>query len=905
MLPAGDQSEIGEKGINLSGGQRSRVALARACYADADVYLLDDPLSAVDAHVGRHLFDSCLCELLAGKTRILVTHQLHYLAAADLVAVVKHGSISDIGSYDELVARGVDFHEFQLGDAASERSGVEAVSQEEEVLLESRRSSHSEASSSAQPTAVDEPQTGLLALEAALEHVVEVGIDAGMDILDAGVGAGESAIASLLSTNPDPDHVTHAHAGERPIEGADEDNSPSPSIDSDKENNLEMVNLLHPNTPSKASSPHVFNKQTNVDGIVDNLQQEDQEGEEEKELLSDTQKPVKEINKEAGVLVKAEERAKGRVDRRLYRTYLSAWGPFFAIPLLMVVLATSERGLQVGQNWWLSIWSNETTRLEKEGLHIHSGKYMTLYFTLGLVSLFVQGGRALLLVLGSFNASRRLHANLLAKVMRLPMAFFDSQPTGRLLNRFTKDTESVDTSVSYSVQSFMTCSISVFGAILVVTAVTPTIIVAVAALSIVYYRVQVYYIATSRELKRLDSLALSPIFGNFNESLQGLLTLRAFRKQDQFTQRNQALLDKSNRCWWPIQVVNRWLSVRLEMLGICIVFGAALFVSVLLPRNAGLAGLALTSALNLTGLMNWMVRQSTELEVNMNAVERVIEYTKLTPEKPPVIANHRPPKGWPSEGVIEAENLVVRYREDLDPVLKHISFQTQPHEKIGVVGRTGGGKSTLMTSLYRIVEPCGGRIIIDGIDVSQLGLTDLRSRLALVPQDPVIFSGTVRANLDPFDAVGGDSYIWQALEQAGMADTIRHMEGGLDAQISEGGGNMSTGQRQLLCMARALLRRTKILVLDEATSNVDSGTDQLIQTTIRSAFKDCTVLTIAHRLHTIIDSDRIMVLDAGQLVEFDSPATLLKNPNSVFSKLVAEASRDTKESAHATLDSSA
>jgi len=188
----------------------------------------------------------------------------------------------------------------------------------------------------------------------------------------------------------------------------------------------------------------------------------------------------------------------------------------------------------------------------------------------------------------------------------------------------------------------------------------------------------------------------------------------------------------------------------------------------------------------------------------------------------------------------------------------------------------GGGKSTLMTSLYRIVEPCGGRIIIDGIDVSQLGLTDLRSRLALVPQDPVIFSGTVRANLDPFDAVGGDSYIWQALEQAGMADTIRHMEGGLDAQISEGGGNMSTGQRQLLCMARALLRRTKILVLDEATSNVDSGTDQLIQTTIRSAFKDCTVLTIAHRLHTIIDSDRIMVLDAGRLVEFDSPATLLK-----------------------------
>ncbi|KAL3155586.1 hypothetical protein ABBQ38_010843 [Trebouxia sp. C0009 RCD-2024] len=851
-----------------------------------------------------------MCDLLAGKTRILVTHQLHYLAAADLVAVVKGGSISDIGSYDELVSRGVDFHEFQLGDTASERSVIQGPhDQQEEVLLESRRSSHSEASSSSSPLpagaaehvhpgqAAGGGNMGLLAMEATLEHAVEAGIDASMAALDAGVGVGERAIESLLSTNPDPDHVTHAHAGEAPLPGAAADHSPAPSIDSDKENNVEMVNLLpHPNTPGGAADTPLGLKQQPDDTFVEIVDEKDQQAAQQSPKGAPSSKGGG--SKDAGVLVRAEERAVGRVDRRLYRTYLAAWGPFFAIPIFMVTMALTERGLQVGQNWWLSVWSNETTRLEKQGLHLNSGSYMALYFALGLVSLGVQGGRALLLVLGSFNASRRLHANLLAKVMRLPMAFFDSQPTGRLLNRFTKDTESVDTSVSYSVQSFMTCSISVFGAILVVTAVTPTIIVAIALLSIVYYRVQVYYIATSRELKRLDSLALSPIFGNFNESLQGLLTLRAFRKQHQFTSRNHALLDKSNRCWWPIQVVNRWLSVRLEMLGICIVFGAALFVGVLMPRNAGLAGLALTSALNLTGLMNWMVRQSTELEVNMNAVERVIEYTKLTPEKPPIIANHRPPPGWPSQGVVEAQDLVVRYREDLDPVLRNISFKTRPHEKIGVVGRTGGGKSTLMTSLYRIVEPCGGRIIIDDIDVSQLGLTDLRSRLALVPQDPVIFSGTVRANLDPFDAVGGDAYIWQALEQAGMADTIRQMAGGLDAVISEGGGNLSTGQRQLLCMARALLRRTKILVLDEATSNVDSSTDQLIQSTIRTAFKDCTVLTIAHRLNTIIDSDRIMVLDAGRLVEFDSPAALLKNPESVFSGLVAEASRDTKESAN-------
>lgn len=389
-----------------------------------------------------------------------------------------------------------------------------------------------------------------------------------------------------------------------------------------------------------------------------------------------------------------------------------------------------------------------------------------------------------------------------------------------------------------------------------------------------------------QQTKRLDSLAYSPIFGHFNESLTGLTTIRAFRKQADFDAKNIQLLDNSNRAYWTIQAVNRWLSIRIEMYGNIVVFGAALFVSVLTRKNAGLAGLALTSALTVTGFMNWTVRMVTELEVNMNAVERMLEYEAVETEAPAIIEAHRPPASWPQEGAITVQSLWVRYRPELDPVLRGVSFSIRGKEKVGVCGRTGCGKSTLMMTIYRIVEPTEGRIIIDGVDTGSIGLTDLRQRLALVPQDPVIFSGSIRSNLDPFGEAKDDFKIWRALERAGMHTAVRGMEGGLDAKIIEGGGNLSVGQRQLLCMARALLRNARILILDEATSNVDHANDNEIQKTIREAFVDCTVLTIAHRLNTIIDSDKIVLLDAGNLEEFDTPDNLLKNPEGAFYKLV-------------------
>lgn len=569
----------------------------------------------------------------------------------------------------------------------------------------------------------------------------------------------------------------------------------------------------------------------------------------------------------------------------MYLKYFLAWGPGLLIPGIILALALGERGLQSGQNWWLSIWSG----VMEQARDADSWFYMKVYFSLGLCSLGIQIVRSIVVVLGSLTAAKSLQQSLLSTVLRLPMSFFDSQPTGRLLNRFTRDIEAVDTTLQASVSSFLNCSVSVLWSLIVVVAVSPGIAAAFIPMAWLYQWIQKKYISTSRELKRLDALAMSPIFSHFSETVQGLPVLRAFRAQKRFSSKNKTLLSESNRCFWPAQCVNRWLSIRLEMLGTFIVFFAAIFVSGIMPTSAGLAGLSLTSALNLTGLMSWMVRQTTELEVNMNSVERLMEYDEEEKEAPEIIPGHRPLPEWPMRGGIQVEDLIVRYRHDLEPVLHGVSFEVQAGEKVGIVGRTGCGKSTLMMALYRIVEPWSGRVIIDSIDVSTIGLKDLRSRLSLVPQDPIVFSGTIRTNIDPFGVSRNDDQLWEVLKHSGLSLSVRRLEGGLDAPIAEGGGNLSSGQRQLLCMARALLRSSKILILDEATSSIDTVTDSVIQSTIATSFRDCTVLTIAHRLHTIMSSNRVLVLDSGRVLEYDCPERLLNNPEyGAFKSLVEE-----------------
>ncbi|PRW61038.1 multidrug resistance-associated 1 isoform X8 [Chlorella sorokiniana] len=863
MLPAGDETEIGEKGVNLSGGQKHRVALARACYAAADVYLLDDPLSAVDAHVGRHLFDRCICGLLGKTTRILVTHQLQHLPSADHVVVLRDGRLAEQGTYEELVRAGIDFHQFELLSESEEEGTEDEEQQGSDSGAGKARSFQGQKSF--------QGQTSLERVEEAVEEE-EAAAEAAACEGGAGAAIEAGAEAGLpLGTQLFGDGAVQAQAQQpaQPVQPA-EHAAPADAT--------ALVVVASPmgspgSTPRAPASPRAkgSGKFKPAPGPV----------------MAPTRKGMLDPLPSSKI-IKVEQRSEGQVSRRVYLSYFKSWSPYFLLPTAVLALAMVERGLQAAANYSLSSWTDDTESAESSGGDPRVSFYMTLYGTLAATSLVFQVAKAVTLVVGAVRAACLLQERLLACVVRLPMSFFDSQPTGRLLNRFTKDVESVDTTLLASVLSFLSCMSSVLWSLVVVVVVSPVMLAMLVPLSVCYYYLQTRYVRSSREIKRLDSLAMSPIFTHFSETLQGLVTLRAFRQQAPFQQRSTQLLDASNRAWWPAQCINRWLSVRLEMLGITVVFLTALLVGVALPRDAGLAGLAITSALNLTGLMNWMVRQTTELEVNMNSVERMIEYYDEQPEALPVVEGRRPLPGWPQQGAIEVQDLVVRYRADLDPVLKGISFGVRGREKVGVAGRTGCGKSTLFLALFRIVEPCGGHIVIDGLDICSIGLRDLRSRLALVPQDPVIFSGTVRSNLDPFGHAGSDEAVWEALAQAGLEGTVRAMPGGLEAKIAEGGGNLSVGQRQLLCMARALLRGSRILVLDEATSSVDTATDALIQTTISSAFADCTVLTIAHRLHTIMNSDRILVLHDGTVKEYDSPNALLAQPNSAFRGMVEE-----------------
>lgn len=768
QLPGGDQAEIGEKGINLSGGQKHRVALARAVYCEADIYLLDDPLSAVDTHVGRHLFDECINGELRGKTRVLVTHQLQYVEAADKIAVISNGSIGSFGTFKELRAQGVDFSQFK---------------HEEEV---------------------DEPSV--------------------------------NETSSLITP---------------------------------------------PITTSTISKDTIQNGAAN--GKLSILQKNEKESKlsEKTPLLGKTEKTKAAHSSGSSTLVKQEHRAVGKVRSSLYFAYFKAWGPWYWMPLLVILAFTVAQSAKLGNDTWLAVWT-EGVRTGGSSVYFYLGVYCITAISTALFAFL----RNILVAFSSLNASKSLHRQLIDHTLRLPMSFFDSQPSGRLVNRFTRDTEQVDLNLPDTILSFLGCLFQVVFALGIIIYVTPLFIFPLIPVLLIYQAVQRFYIAASRELKRIDSTSRSPIFAHFGESVQGLSTIRAFRRQDIFIAENFHRIDSSTRAYFASCTANRWLGMRLEMLGSLAVFMTGFFCVWAHLPNAGFAGLALTNALTITGYMNWMVRMSAELETQMNSVERVLEYSAIETEAPPVVESNRPPSDWPLRGAIDAFGLVVCYRADLGPVLRNLSFSILGGEKVGICGRTGCGKTTLMMTIYRIMELESGKLLIDGLDVSKIGLYDLRKGLSLVPQDPVVFSGSVRLNLDPFGEASTDDELWQALRQAGISGAIEGLPGQLDADVSEGGSNFSTGQRQLLCMARALLRKSHILFLDEATSNVDSVTDAIIQKTIREAFRNCTVLTIAHRLHTIIDSDRVMLLEKGELAEFDTPAVLLEDNYSKFTGFV-------------------
>ncbi|CAH1406919.1 unnamed protein product [Nezara viridula] len=772
MLPGGDQTEIGEKGINVSGGQKQRISLARAVYSDCDVYFLDDPLSAVDSHVGKHIFENVIgpSGLLWKKTRLLVTHSITFLPETDLIVVLKDGSISEVGTFRELLNRKGAFSEFLV-------SHLKEIDKEE--------------------------------LEELDDNIIEV-INTDLE-LHRQISHQKSTSSSITSL---------------------------PSL-------------------TKRSISQLSEKSTN--------------------------------EKSTGQKLIEEEKAEvGRIQWRVYADYFKAVGTLLCA--ICFALIAINQAIEVGSYVLLSKWSddkdsviNGTQNIEKRNM------YLELYGLLGLGETVTNFISSLIWYIGSVNASRLLHSLLLMNIMHSPMSFFDTTPLGRILNRFSKDIDVLDRDIPMMFRQCFTTIAPLVGTIFIISYSTPAFLIAVVPIGLLYFWIQKCYIATSQQLKRIESVTTSPVYSHFGESVSGSSIIRAYGAQKKFIEESELKLDVNQSSMYATIVAEKWLGIRLQLIGGLICFIASLLAIIGKDYlSPGIVGLSISYTLEITILLDMLVVIVAEVESDIVALERIKEYSNTSQEAAWSLITNNVTADWPEEGKVEFLDYTVRYREGLDLVLKGLNLSVKGGEKIGIVGRTGAGKSSVTLSLFRIIEAAGGKILIDGVDISTLGLHALRAHLTIIPQDPVLFSGTLRMNLDPFGNYN-DEQVWRALELSHLKAFVKELPAGLQHEVSEGGENLSVGQRQLICLARALLRKTKILILDEATAAVDLETDDFIQRTIRSEFADCTVLTIAHRLNTIMDSDRVLVLDQGNVLEFDSPKVLLKNKSSIFYSLAQDA----------------
>ncbi|RDB18199.1 ATP-dependent bile acid permease [Hypsizygus marmoreus] len=820
MLEDGDATEIGARGVSLSGGQKARVALARAVYARTKYVLLDDPLSAVDSHTSRFLYERLLRgPLLANRTVILVTHHVELvLPGAHYLVRMLDGRIDTQGTIKDLQAQGVLEHIKQ--DAAVE------VQKEEVVLAE--------------------------------------------DI---------------------------------------------PAVDN---------------------------------------------GEEKKVI--DAKMPRK--------LVKDEHRETGGVKWSIYKSYLKASSYYIWAFLAFLVVVNQILG--VSEKVWIMIWgeayenvesvsthyafrsfSARVPEIQVDGYHsshhnlnsfygIFSRKgrfginwpdaiqhplfYIGIYAAIGLINAVTSVSSTAAQYTGALRASRILFKQLLVTVVRATFRFHDTTPQGRMLNRFGKDIETIDSSLAGSLQAVNSSLATFFASIITVAFVFPWFLVPAIFIGLAYRELAIGYLNTGRDLRRMESNTRSPIFSDFGELLEGIVTVRAFSAERRFLDNLHKKIDTTTQMWYTFWMTNRWLLLNFDALGAFAVLLTMLFSITTLTDGAGLAGLCITSAMAFTTSVYWACRFWTALELDLNSVERIVEYLDLPQEPPAIIESNRVPAYWPSStgnnALIVVEDLVIKYAPDLPAVLQDVSFTLKAGERVGLLGRTGSGKSTLAMSILRFVDPTSGRILIDGIDISTIGIHDLRSRITFIPQDATLFSGTLRDNLDPFRE-HTDNECLDVLQRVHMIsnspsssrqqsasssraasrpasvhgiereDTAESISTSvtevdtkttvsLDTQVSAGGNNFSQGQKQLIAMARALLRRSSIIVLDEATSSIDFATDAKIQSTIREEFNDSLLLTVAHRLRTVIDYDRLIVLDKGKIAEFDTPWKLIQRENGIF-----------------------
>ncbi|KAJ1130883.1 hypothetical protein NDU88_009227 [Pleurodeles waltl] len=774
MLPGGDQTEIGEKGINLSGGQKQRVSLARAVFSDSDIYLLDDPLSAVDAHVAKHIFDKVIGPegVLKDKTRVLVTHGISFLPQVDHILVIVDGKISEMGSYQELMKQNGAFAEFLRNYAPDDD-----ITEEELTMLEE--------------------EEVLLAEETLSNHI---------DLADN-----------------------------------------EPIVNEARKQFIRQLSIIS----ADGENPHVMSTRRRVC-----------------EKRPSESQVVKKMQNEK--LIQAETAETGRVKMIVFWQYIKAVG--LLVSGFICLLYCCQNAAAIGANVWLSDWTNEPII---NGTQQNTSKRVGVYAALGILQGILVMISSFTLGMAGIGAARKLHETLLHNKLRTPQAFYDTTPIGRIINRFSKDIYVIDEVIPPTILMFLGTFFTSVSTMIVIISSTPLFAIVIVPLAFAYIFVQRFYVATSRQLKRLESVSRSPIYSHFSESITGASIIRAYGRQQSFIHLSDKKVDENQKCYYPGLVSNRWLGVRVEFLGNCVVLFAALFAVIgRSSLNAGLVGLSVSYALQVTMSLNWMVRMTSDLETNIVAVERVKEYSETETEASWTIEEKRPPPEWPNTGEVEFNNYSVRYRPGLDLVLRGLRLKVKGGEKVGIVGRTGAGKSSMTLCLFRILEAAEGSIYIDGVNISQIGLHDLRTKLTIIPQDPVLFSGTLRMNLDPFEKYSDDD-IWNALELSHLKKFVASQSTQLNYECSEGGENLSVGQRQLVCLARALLRKTRILVLDEATAAVDLETDDLIQMTIRTQFEDCTVLTIAHRLNTIMDYTRVLVLDKGRIAEFDTPTNLI------------------------------
>ncbi|KAJ9169381.1 hypothetical protein P3X46_017584 [Hevea brasiliensis] len=735
---------VGERGINLSGGQKQRIQLARAVYSNSDVYILDDPFSAVDAHTGTHLFKKCFMQLLSQKTVIYATHQLEFLDAADLVLVMKDGVIVQSGKYEDLIA----------------------------------------------------DTTGELVTQMAAHK------------------------KSIKQVNPAPEY-----------------------------------DVL-------TSGPSQLNQNEVIEETFEEPISNRRISERNQEELTET----------------------GRVKWSVYSTFVTSAYKGALVPVILLCQVLFQ-GLQIGSNYWIAWASEDRHKITREQL-------IEIFILLsGGSSIFILG-RTVLLANIAVETAQRLFQGMIESVFRAPISFFDSTPSSRILNRSSTDQSTVDTDIPYRLAGLAFALIQLLSIIILMSHVAWQVFLLFLVIIGISIGYQAYYISTARELARMVGIRKAPILHHFSESIAGAATIHCFNQEDRFLMRNLSLIDDYSRIVFHNTGSMEWLCIRINFL-FNLVFFLALIILVSLPRSAidpSLAGLAATYGLNLNVLQAWVIWNLCNVENKMISVERILQFTDIPSEAPLEIEDSKPKPDWPMDGRIELVSLCVQYSPVLPMVLKSITCTFPGGKKIGVVGRTGSGKSTLIQALFRVIEPSGGKILIDGLDISKIGLRDLRSRLGIIPQDPTLFQGTVRNNLDPLQE-HSDHEIWEVLNKCRLADIVKQDQRLLEAPVAEDGENWSVGQRQLVCLARVLLKKRRILVLDEATASIDTATDNIIQGTIREETSRCTVITVAHRIPTVIDNDLVLVLDEGKVVEYDSPEQLRKDNSSSFSKLVAEFSR--------------